>query len=152
MKCAACGAGNEDSAFKCSECGAELGSGEAESTQSLDAPVELAEEISAEDYQLDDAPVLVVTGGPGAGESFTLDNETTTLGRDPSSDIFLNDITVSRRHARVEVTDDRARITDAGSLNGTYVNRERVDSADLKKGDEIQIGKFRLVYVPKRGA
>ncbi len=150
MKCGACGAQNDSDSATCAECGAELGPPEVESTLSFESPTELGEEIRAEDFQLDEAPVLVVVGGPGAGERFALDRPATTLGRDPSSDIFLNDITVSRRHARVEVAADSATISDAGSLNGTYVNRERVEAMALKQGDEIQIGKFRLVFLPKR--
>jgi pSer/pThr/pTyr-binding forkhead associated (FHA) protein len=97
--------------------------------------------------------LLVVKRGPNAGSRFLLDQDVTTAGRHPDSDIFLDDVTVSRRH--VEFRRDGAGFTvhDVGSLNGTYVNRERIDSATLAGGDEVQIGKFRLVYLisPSRG-
>jgi hypothetical protein len=91
--------------------------------------------------------LLVVKRGPNAGSRFLLDQDVTTAGRHPDSDIFLDDVTVSRRH--VEFRRDGAGFTvnDVGSLNGTYVNRERIDSATLAGGDEVQIGKFRLVYL-----
>ena len=91
--------------------------------------------------------MLVVRRGPNAGSRFVLDGEVTALGRHPESDIFLDDITVSRRHAVIERTDDGFTVRDAGSLNGTYVNRERVDEARLRTGDELQIGRFRLSFV-----
>ena len=75
-----------------------------------------------------------------------LDAAVTTAGRHPESDIFLDDVTVSRRHAEFRKTDDGFAVRDVGSLNGTYVNRERIDEIDLAPGDEVQIGKFRLVF------
>jgi pSer/pThr/pTyr-binding forkhead associated (FHA) protein len=92
------------------------------------------------------ASTLIVRNGPVPGEVFTLDAEVTRIGRHPDSQIFLDDITVSRRHADVEHTPDGYVVRDAGSLNGTYVNHERIDDATLHHGDELQIGKFRLVF------
>ena len=96
---------------------------------------------------------LVVKRGPNAGSRFLLDQPVTSAGRHPNSDIFLDDITVSRRHAEFRKEHDEFRVVDAGSLNGTFVNREPVESTVLANGDEIQIGKFRLVFVtrPTRG-
>jgi pSer/pThr/pTyr-binding forkhead associated (FHA) protein len=91
--------------------------------------------------------LLVVRRGPNAGARFLLDHEVTTSGRHPDSDIFLDDVTVSRRHAEFHRDGSTFTVRDVGSLNGTYVNRERVESATLNNGDEVQIGKFRLVYV-----
>ena len=97
--------------------------------------------------------LLVVKRGPNAGSRFLLDQATTSAGRHPDSDIFLDDVTVSRRHAEFRLEGSEFQVVDVGSLNGTYVNREPVDSAVLANGDEVQIGKFRLVFLtgPKVG-
>jgi pSer/pThr/pTyr-binding forkhead associated (FHA) protein len=91
--------------------------------------------------------LLVVKRGPNAGSRFLLDQATTSAGRHPDSDIFLDDVTVSRRHAEFRLETSEFQVVDVGSLNGTYVNREPVDSAVLANGDEVQIGKFRLVFL-----
>ena len=91
--------------------------------------------------------LLVVKRGPNAGSRFLLDQPTTAAGRHPDSDIFLDDVTVSRRHAEFRLAGGEFQVVDVGSLNGTYVNREPVDSATLSNGDEVQIGKFRLVFL-----
>jgi pSer/pThr/pTyr-binding forkhead associated (FHA) protein len=91
--------------------------------------------------------LLVVKRGPNAGSRFLLDQPTTSAGRHPDSDIFLDDVTVSRRHAEFRLENAEFQVVDVGSLNGTYVNREPVDSAVLANGDEVQIGKFRLVFL-----
>jgi pSer/pThr/pTyr-binding forkhead associated (FHA) protein len=98
--------------------------------------------------------LLIVQRGPNAGARFLLDAERTTAGRHPSSDIFLDDVTVSRKHAEFLAEDGGFSVRDVGSLNGTYVNRERIDTARLRAGDEVQIGKYRLTYhpSPNRGA
>ena len=91
--------------------------------------------------------LLVVRRGPNAGARFLLDHDVTTSGRHPDSDIFLDDVTVSRRHAEFHRGPNGFTVRDVGSLNGTYVNRERVESATLGNSDEVQIGKFRLVFI-----
>ncbi|OLT43125.1 hypothetical protein BJF85_03450 [Saccharomonospora sp. CUA-673] len=91
--------------------------------------------------------LLVVKRGPNAGSRFLLDRDTTSAGRHPDSDIFLDDVTVSRRHAEFRREGGSFVVIDVGSLNGTYVNREPVDQAVLAGGDEVQIGKFRLVFL-----
>jgi pSer/pThr/pTyr-binding forkhead associated (FHA) protein len=100
--------------------------------------------------------LLVVRRGPNAGARFLLDHDVTTSGRHPDSDIFLDDVTVSRRHAEFHRDGATFTVRDVGSLNGTYVNRERVEAATLSNGDEVQIGKFRLVLIagprPDEGA
>ncbi|CAB1012641.1 oxoglutarate dehydrogenase inhibitor [Corynebacterium diphtheriae] len=93
------------------------------------------------------AGMLVVKRGPNAGARFLLDRPTTTAGRHPESDIFLDDVTVSRRHAEFRLQDGSFEVVDVGSLNGTYVNREPRNSEVLSSGDEVQIGKFRLVFI-----
>ena len=95
----------------------------------------------------DGVGLLVVRHGPNAGSSFRVESAKTTIGRHPDSDIFLDDITVSRRHVVIEQARNGFHLRDAGSLNGTYVNHERVDDADLHHGDEVQIGKYRLSFV-----
>jgi pSer/pThr/pTyr-binding forkhead associated (FHA) protein len=90
--------------------------------------------------------LLIVQRGPNAGARFLLDDDEVTAGRHPDSDIFLDDVTVSRKHATFVRRDDGYLVRDSGSLNGTYVNRERIDEAVLSTGDEVQVGKFRLVY------
>ena len=96
--------------------------------------------------------VLIVRAGAQAGERFTLDTDITRLGRHPDSEISLDDITVSRRHAEIQRTADGYVATDSGSLNGTYVNQERIERAPIQHGDELQIGKFRLVFFERSDA
>ena len=106
----------------------------------------IAEEITAE------GPALVVRSGGGrAGEHFSPEGERTTIGRSPDCDIFLDDVTVSRKHAELLQEDGRFTITDLGSLNGTYVNRRRIESSPLADGDELQIGKYRLTFLVGAG-
>ncbi len=96
--------------------------------------------------------MLVVKRGPNAGSTFILESEVTGAGRHPDSDIFLDDITVSRRHAEFVRQGPGYTVRDVGSLNGTYLNRERLDEAPLVHGDEVQIGKFKLVFLSPGGA
>jgi pSer/pThr/pTyr-binding forkhead associated (FHA) protein len=117
------------------------------------APVEASGEVAEEELtvHIGDVPagvgLLVVKRGPNAGSRFALSEGTTTIGRHPDSDIFLDDVTVSRRHAEVRHAGSKFIVSDVGSLNGTYLDRERIESADLHSGDELQIGKFRLVFL-----
>jgi pSer/pThr/pTyr-binding forkhead associated (FHA) protein len=101
--------------------------------------------------ELDDLPLgvgmLVVTRGPNSGSRFALDEPLVTAGRHPDSIIFLDDITVSRRHAEFQRQNAGYAVRDVGSLNGTYLNRERIEEAKLSNGDEVQIGKFKLVFL-----
>ena len=92
--------------------------------------------------------LLIVQHGPNAGARFLLDDAKVTAGRDTRADIFLDDVTVSRKHAEFVLADTGFSVRDVGSLNGTYVNRERIDSAVLHAGDEVQIGKYRLTFHP----
>ena len=91
--------------------------------------------------------LFIVNQGAKAGARYALDSDVVSLGRDPASDIFLDDITVSRRHTEVERDGARYSIRDVGSLNGTYVNRKRIERGELSEGDEVQVGKFKLVFV-----
>ena len=116
-------------------------------------PIEAAGDVAEEELSvtIDDlregAGMLVVKRGPNAGSRFLLDTEVTRAGRHPDSEIFLDDITVSRRHAEFVRQGSGYVLRDTGSLNGTYVNRERIEEAVLGNGDEVQIGKFKLVFV-----
>jgi pSer/pThr/pTyr-binding forkhead associated (FHA) protein len=95
-----------------------------------------------------EGPALVVRSGGGrAGEHFLLEQEATTVGRSPDCDVFLDDVTVSRRHAQVLRRDRQFFIEDKGSLNGTFLNRRRIESAPLEDGDELQIGKYKLTFL-----
>ena len=162
MFCNRCGHRNPDGANFCSSCGATLERPPGEqgaSTTALPAVVLLPGDAAAEPYPLEpgdllgDVPrggsVLVVTRGPNTGSRFVLgpDDAVVTIGRHPESDIFLDDITVSRRHAEVRHEHGAYLARDVGSLNGTYLNRERIERAPLHSGDELQIGKFRLVFL-----
>ena len=116
-------------------------------------PVESAGEVAEEEVHVsvEDFPagvgLLVVKRGPNAGSRFLLGPTVTTVGRQPDSDIFLDDVTVSRRHAEVTMQADKFTVRDVGSLNGTYLNRERIEEAEMRNGDMLQIGKFRLVFL-----
>ena len=115
----------------------------------VDAPVGLsAEEQAAVAALPPTSALLIVKRGPSAGARFLLDSERTTAGRSPSSDIFLDDVTVSRKHAEFLREPEGFVVRDVGSLNGTYVNRDRIDRLLLRAGDEVQIGKFRMTFQP----
>ncbi|NPC96464.1 FHA domain-containing protein [Nocardioides sp. zg-DK7169] len=162
--CTACGRQNPDDARFCAQCGTRLVSVEApggesagESTATIQIGVP-AEKSETSDRQLDpvDAAavdalpaghaLLVVQRGPGSGSRFLLDTDVVSAGRHPDSEIFLDDVTVSRRHAEFTRDGDSFTVADVGSLNGTYVNRDRIDHVRLSDGDEVQIGKYRLVF------
>jgi pSer/pThr/pTyr-binding forkhead associated (FHA) protein len=124
----------------------ELGRPGPDTTGSLDqAALSDAVDTESLDPVEGDARALIITRGPGAGSRFLLDAET-RIGRHPEAHILLDDVTVSRRHALVTLVDEHAVLTDQASLNGTYVAGERVDSHVLSDGDEVQIGRFHLLY------
>jgi pSer/pThr/pTyr-binding forkhead associated (FHA) protein len=121
--------------------------GDTSLTLAPEGAAEAEEEFSIPLEELDEGKaILVVRRGPEAGTKFLLDKDVVTCGRHPSSDMFLNDVTVSRRHAEIRRKDGDFVLVDVGSLNGTFVNRQRVESQILANGDEIQIGKFKLVF------
>jgi pSer/pThr/pTyr-binding forkhead associated (FHA) protein len=150
--CTNCGHQNPEGANFCSSCGAPLARPEGNDKTITFAPAELETDLDEEIHVSPDEleggrGVLIVKRGPNAGSKFFIDANLTQIGRHPDSDIFLDDITVSRRHAEIKREADRFSLHDVGSLNGTYVNRERVEDTDLRSGDEIQIGKFKLVFL-----
>ncbi|MGW0557841.1 FHA domain-containing protein [Streptomyces sp. NPDC002926] len=174
LVCTRCGHRNAEASRFCSNCGAPLRGGapaerasettstisisgieayDAEVTGQTAVPSLSPEAQAAVDALPLGSALLVVRRGPNSGSRFLLDGELTTAGRHPQSDIFLDDVTVSRRHVEFRRgPDGRFGVADVGSLNGTYVNRERIDSVLLSNGDEVQIGKYRLVfYASQRG-
>ncbi|MBR8640649.1 zinc-ribbon and FHA domain-containing protein [Streptomyces tuirus] len=174
LVCTRCGNRNAENSRFCSNCGAPLRAGaaaerpsettstisisgieayDAESTGQTPMPTLSPEAQAAVDALPLGSALLVVRRGPNSGSRFLLDGDLTTAGRHPQSDIFLDDVTVSRRHVEFRRAQDGSfTVADVGSLNGTYVNRERIDQVALNNGDEVQIGKYRLVfYASQRG-
>ncbi|MGF7239218.1 MAG: FHA domain-containing protein [Frankia sp.] len=172
MFCTRCGQNNPSDALYCARCGSPLvrpgepiapehpiDTSTQTSTLNLNALSGIEgdhvdesterEAAAAVDALPPGSALLVVKRGPNAGSRFLLDAELTTAGRHPESDIFLDDVTVSRRHAEFHRApyEQGFTVRDVGSLNGTYLNRERIDSAELSSGDEVQVGKFRLVFL-----
>jgi pSer/pThr/pTyr-binding forkhead associated (FHA) protein len=152
--CHQCGHRNPEGVNFCSSCGASMVTSAPDTSVSV-APVDLGDtgEAATTAGQLElprGVGMLVVRRGSDEGARFPLEERETTVGRHPDSDVFLDDITVSRKHAVFVTEGQVTSVRDAGSLNGTYVNRARIDEAVLASGDEVQVGKFKLVYL--RGA
>ena len=156
MFCSQCGEQVPEEANFCPSCGAPV----ADSTVPDSSDTTSALEVGAFDpeHDVDDLPqlepgtgMLVVVRGPNAGSRFLLDRDRTSIGRHPDSDIFHDDVTVSRRHAIVTREENQMIVEDNGSLNGTYVNGDRVDRRDLATGDELQIGRFKVLFVGDPG-
>ena len=152
--CNRCGHGNPPGSNFCAACGARLVARRQDPTTVTFIPeqAEASEDLSVE---LEDMPpgvgILVVKRGPNVGSRFALERDLVLAGRHPDSDIFLDDVTVSRRHAEIVREGSGYVVRDAGSLNGTYLNRQRVETAPLADGDELQIGTFKLVFLTGRG-
>jgi hypothetical protein len=153
QECPECGFAGDEGANYCQRCGAPLrgeaaggvGVGAVTATYRIDESGELVP------VELDDVtahgPALVIRAGGGrVGESFAVQGERMSIGRRPDSEVFLDDITVSRDHALLIRRGDMWHLDDCGSLNGTYVNRERIESHRLEEGDEVQIGKYKLTF------
>jgi len=150
LHCTECGFVNAEGANYCQRCGSllpreESGAEPVTATYRIDeegelVPVEI-EEVTAR------GPALVIRAGGGrVGESFALERERTSIGRRPDAEVFLDDVTVSRDHALLIRRGDDWHLDDMGSLNGTYVNRSRIESQRLEEGDEVQIGKYKLTF------
>ena len=159
QKCTNCDSQNSDDAKFCSQCGtpllADLAQGDSTATITFGVPslgdTEERQALNDADAAAVDAlppghALLVVARGPGAGSRYLLDSDLTTVGRHPDSQIFLDDITVSRRHVEFRRNGNAYAVSDLGSLNGTDVNSDRIDETLLQNGDEVRIGKFRLLY------
>ena len=146
--CPECGFQNPEAANYCSRCGALLATeAGSETTMSFDIADD-GEEVDLLEALGITGPALVVRSGGGMeGQSFQPDEGRTLIGRSPDCDVFLDDVTVSRRHAELVRDGDTFSIRDLGSLNGTYVNRRRIESTVLEGEDEVQIGKYRLTFL-----
>jgi hypothetical protein len=149
--CPECGFQNPEAASYCAKCGALLVHDEegAETTMSL-PPDEVAEDGSVSLEGVDGPALIVRSGGGRVGETFLPQSARTTIGRSPECEIFLDDVTVSRKHAVLAQSGQGFTIEDQGSLNGTFLNRRRIERAEpLEDGDELQIGKYRLIFLSK---
>jgi hypothetical protein len=150
--CPECGFQNPEASNYCSKCGALLVKNEpgGETTMSF-TPEDVADEASVtlEDLETEGPALVVRSGGGRAGEHFVPEGDRTTIGRSPDCDIFLDDVTVSRKHAAIVKKNGDLFIEDQGSLNGTFLNRKRIESAKLENGDELQIGKYKLTFIEK---
>ena len=155
LHCPECGFVNPEGANYCQKCGAFLGDvdhehpageGEATAAYQVDESGELRP-VDLERITAEGATLVIRSGGGRAGEAFELEGEQTRVGRSPDADVFLDDVTVSRNHALLVRRRDGMYIDDLGSLNGTYINRRRIDSHKLADGDELQIGKYKLTFL-----
>ncbi len=155
LHCPECGFVNSDGANYCQKCGAYLGDLQEPTGESSTATYRIDEAGELVPVELDDlvaqegAALVVRAGGGRVGESFALDRERMTIGRRPESDVFLDDVTVSRDHALIVRRGGDVFLDDLGSLNGTYVNRRRIDSQLLEDGDELQVGKYKLTFLSR---
>jgi len=150
VHCPECGFVNAEGANYCQKCGAFLGAeadseGDTTEAYQVDETGEL-KPVDLQEITGEGATLVIRSGGGRSGEVFNVSGERMTIGRSPEAEIFLDDVTVSRRHAEFRRAQDGYTVADVGSLNGTYVNRDRIDEVSLQGGDEVQIGKFRLVY------
>ena len=148
--CPECGFANDDGASYCQRCGAflahsEQSAGVSTATYKVGETGEL-EVVELEDVVRRGAALVIRAGGGRAGESFPLEGDRMTVGRRPESDVFLDDVTVSRDHALLIRRGEDWYLDDCGSLNGTYVNRSRIESQRLEEGDELQVGKYKLTF------
>jgi pSer/pThr/pTyr-binding forkhead associated (FHA) protein len=147
LYCTQCGHRNPQDSKFCAKCGHPLG----EDSTAAHSPVEIEDEtgevevLPLEELEAGQA-LLVVKRGPGAGSRFLIDKDVVVCGRHPESDVFLDDITVSRKHMELHRKAGSYSVHDQGSLNGTYVNGELVEQTNLANGDEVQVGKFKLVF------
>jgi pSer/pThr/pTyr-binding forkhead associated (FHA) protein len=148
--CPECGFQNPEAANYCAKCGALLVRDESGSDTTMSYTPEDGEEEAGDivgEIKAEGPALVVRSGGGRAGEHFLLEKESTTVGRSPDCDVFLDDVTVSRRHAQVLRSDGQFLIEDKGSLNGTFLNRRRIESGRLEDGDEVQIGKYKLTFL-----
>jgi len=151
VHCTECGFLNTEGANYCQRCGALLGGAEPGSSDAITATYRIDDTGELVPVELDEVtaygPALVIRAGGGrVGESFPVDGERLSIGRRPDSSVFLDDVTVSRDHALLIRRGEDWFLDDCGSLNGTYVNRERIESQRLEEGDELQIGKYKLTF------
>ncbi len=153
--CSECGFVNPEAANYCQKCGTFIGAREGSDEQPATTTYQVGEtgEIAAVDIDAEvertGAALVIRSGGGRAGESFPMNDDRIAIGRSPDAGVFLDDVTVSRNHALLVTRGDGTYIDDLGSLNGTYVNRSRIESQRLEDGDEIQVGKYKLSFLEK---
>jgi FHA domain len=149
--CPECGFVNADGAHYCSRCGSFIGTPEPKPAQGTTATYIIDEATGelrpVEDASLGGGSLVIRSGGGRVGQVFPLHGERMTIGRTPEADVFLDDVTVSRDHASLVHRQGAWYLDDSGSLNGTYVNRQRIDTHKLDDGDEVQVGKYKLAYL-----
>jgi pSer/pThr/pTyr-binding forkhead associated (FHA) protein len=155
MHCPECGFVNAEGANYCQKCGAFLGAeagaegaGDTTEAYQLDEAGEL-KPVDLGQVTSEGATLVIRSGGGRAGEAFAISGERMAIGRSPDAQVFLDDVTVSRNHALLVRRRDGLYIDDLGSLNGTYVNRRRIESHKLQNGDELQVGKYKLTYLDR---
>lgn len=152
VHCSECGTVNAEGANYCQKCGAHLGRPEGTEdpstmTYTVDETGDMQRVDIEEVVEEAGAALVIRSGGGRSGESFTIEDERLSIGRSPDAGVFLDDVTVSRNHALIVRRRDGLYIDDLGSLNGTYVNRQRIESQILEDGDEIQVGKYKMSYL-----
>ena len=153
MHCPECGFANAEGANYCQKCGAFLGDqaeggGDTTEVYQVDETGELRP-VDLDTVTHEGATLVIRSGGGRSGEAFNVAGERMTIGRSPDAEVFLDDVTVSRNHALLVRRRDGLYIDDLGSLNGTYVNRRRIESHRLANGDELQVGKYKLTYLER---
>jgi hypothetical protein len=155
MQCPECGFDNAVGANYCQKCGAyiaatgELRKGETTEAYTVDEATGELKPVDLENVAAQGATLVIRSGGGRGGETFQLDRDRMTIGRNPDAEVFLDDVTVSRNHAMIISRPDGHYIDDLGSLNGTYVNKRRIESHRLVDGDELQVGKYKLTYLER---
>jgi hypothetical protein len=155
LHCPECGFVNSEGANYCQKCGAFLGdvsgtqTGDTTVSYQLDETTGELKPVDLDRLPADGAALVIRAGGGRAGETFTVSGDRMAIGRSPDAEVFLDDVTVSRNHALLVRRRDGVYIDDLGSLNGTYVNRRRIESHRLVDGDELQIGKYKLTYLER---
>jgi hypothetical protein len=155
MQCPECGFVNAEGANYCQKCGAflaatgEIRSGETTEAYTVDDTTGELKPVDLESVTARGASLVIRSGGGRGGEAFPLDSDRATIGRNPDAEVFLDDVTVSRNHAMLVRRPDGIYIDDLGSLNGTYVNKRRIESHRLVDGDELQVGKYKLTYLER---
>jgi hypothetical protein len=155
MHCPECGFVNAEGANYCQKCGAFLGGVESGDSQDTTVAYQVDDEtgelkpVDLERVTAEGATLVIRSGGGRAGETFSVGGERMRVGRSPDAEVFLDDVTVSRNHALLVRRRDGLYVDDLGSLNGTYVNRRRIESHKLVDGDELQVGKYKLTYLER---
>ena len=156
MQCPECGFENAEGANYCQKCGAYLAAtgefrkaGDTTEAYTVDESTGALKPVDLEAVTSQGATLVIRTGGGRGGETFALDADRSTIGRNPDAEVFLDDVTVSRNHAMIVRRPDGHYIDDLGSLNGTYVNKRRIESHRLVDGDELQVGKYKLTYLER---